>query len=144
MTDEARGLAAGAVDLGRPGWTMHVSGAASGGTLELFEERRDATGGPPPHVHRGREELFHVLEGRYVFVRDREEIELSVGDSILIPRGTRHHFRTLVAPSRTLIVIAPAGLEGFFREMGAEIAGGKTALEAMTMLSARYDSHPVD
>ena len=144
MTNEPRGQACRPVDLGRPGWTMRVSGAATGGTLELFEERRDATGGPPPHVHRDREELFHVLEGRYLFVRDREEIELTVDDSILIPRGTRHHFRTLVAPSRTLIVIAPAGLEGFFREMGSELARGRTPLEAMTLLSARYDSHPAD
>jgi mannose-6-phosphate isomerase-like protein (cupin superfamily) len=144
MTDEPRGQASRRIDLGRPGWTMQVSGAASGGTLELFEERRDATGGPPPHVHRQREELFYVLEGRYVFVREREEVELTPGDSILIGRGTRHHYRTLVAPSRTLIVIAPAGLEGFFREMGTELAAGKTPLDAMTLLSARYDSHPVD
>jgi quercetin dioxygenase-like cupin family protein len=144
MTDELRGRADRRVDLGRPGWTMLVSSSASNGSLELFEERRDATGGPPPHVHREHEELFYVLGGRYVFVRDRDEIELTEGDSIVIPRGTRHHYRTLLAPSRTLILIAPAGLEGFFREMGTELAGGLTPLQAMTRLSARYDSQPVD
>jgi quercetin dioxygenase-like cupin family protein len=79
-----------------------------------------------------------------VFVRDRAEIELTAGESVVIPRGTRHQFRTLDAPSRTLILIVPAGLEGFFREMGTELAAGRTALEAMTALSARFDSHPVD
>ncbi len=144
MTDESRGRASRRVDLGQPGWTMRVSGAESNGSLELFEERRDTTGGPPPHVHREHEELFHVLEGRYVFIRDHQEVELAAGESILIPRGVRHHFRTLVAPARTLILIVPAGLEGFFREMGTELAGGKTPLEAMTSLSARHDAHPVD
>jgi mannose-6-phosphate isomerase-like protein (cupin superfamily) len=144
MQPERRAKPASAVDLGRPGWTMLASGPATNGSFELFEERRDATGGPPPHVHREHEELFYVLEGRYVFVRDRDEIDLVPGQSIVIPRGTRHHFRTQVAPARTLILIVPAGLEGFFREMGVEIGAGRTPLEAMTALSARYDSHPVD
>jgi hypothetical protein len=42
-----------------------------------------------------------------------------------------------------LILIVPAGLEGFFREMGARLGDGATALEAMTALAATYDSHPV-
>ena len=132
------------VTLGRPGWTMLASGGDTNGSFELFEERRDRTGGPPPHVHREHEELFYVLEGRYVFVRDREEIQVEPGGAVVIPRGTRHHFRTLVEPSRTLILIVPAGLEGFFRGMGDELAAGRTPLEAMTILSRTFDSHPLD
>ena len=45
--------------------------------------------------------------------------------------------------SKTLIVIAPAGLEAFFREMGVRIAAGATPLEAMTALSETHDAHPV-
>jgi uncharacterized RmlC-like cupin family protein len=123
---------------------MLAGAAATNGSFELFEELRTAKGGPPPHVHRDHEELFYVLEGRYVFVRDRTEFELTAGESVVIPRGTRHHYRTLIAPSRTLILIVPAGLEGFFREMGTELAAGRTPLEAMTTLSARFDAHPVD
>lgn len=144
MTDERARRPDGPVPLGRPGWTMLASGGATNSSFELFEERRDTPGGPPPHVHRDHEELFYVLDGRYLFVRDRDELELMPGDSVVIPRATRHQFRTLVAPARTLILIVPAGLEGFFREMGSEIAAGRTPLEAMTALSARYDSHPVD
>jgi quercetin dioxygenase-like cupin family protein len=65
------------------------------------------------------------------------------GQVVFVPRGTRHHFRTLAAGCRTLIVIAPAGLQGFFREMGVRIEAGATPLEAMTALSEMYDSHPV-
>ena len=144
MAEESRQRADRPVDLGRPGWTMLAGAATTNGSFELFEELRIATGGPPPHVHRGHEELFYVLEGRYVFVRDRTEIELMAGESVVIPRGTRHQYQTLVAPSRTLILIVPAGLEGFFREMGTELFAGRTPLEAMTALSARFDSHPVD
>ena len=132
------------VPLGRPGWTLLASGAMTQGGFELFQEVRTTKGGPPPHVHRERDEAFFVLEGRYVFVRGREEVELLPGESIFVPRGTRHAFRTLVEPSRTLIIVAPAGLEVFFQEMGARLAAGATALEAMTELSATHDSHPVD
>lgn len=133
------------VDIGRPGWTMLASAGLTNGAFELFQEERSTTGGPPPHVHRELDEAFFVLEGRYRFVRDHdEEVELVEGGFMFIPRGTRHAFRTLEVPSRTLILLVPAGLEGFFREMGTRLAGGASALEAMTALSDRYDSHPVE
>jgi len=134
----------GGVSLGRPGWTMLASGELTRGAYELFQELRSVTGGPPPHVHRDRDEAFFVLEGHYIFVRDYEEVAIGPGEFIFVPRGTRHAFRTLEAPARTLILIAPAGLEGFFREMGGRLAEGATPLEAMTALSATHDSHPVD
>ena len=144
MADAVPSNSTRGVALGRPGWTLLVSGDLSGGTFELFEEIRQRPGGPPPHVHRERDESFYVLEGRYVFTRDRADMELGPGESVFVPRGTRHHFRTLVARSRTLIIVAPAGLEVFFREMGARIGAGATPLEAMTALSATHDAHPVE
>ncbi len=72
-----------------------------------------------------------------------DEIEVGPGQVVFVPRGTRHHYRTLGAKSRTLIIIAPAGLEAFFREMGARLAAGASPLEAMTALSELHDSHPV-
>jgi quercetin dioxygenase-like cupin family protein len=95
-------------------------------------------------VHRERDEGFYVLEGRYRFEYGDAELTLEPGEFVFVPRGTRHHFRTLLAPSRTLIFVAPAGLEGFFREMGVQLASGATPLAAMRALSATHDSHPVD
>ena len=131
------------VSLGRPGWTLLASSELTGGAFELFEEVREAPSGPPPHVHRDRDETFYVLEGRYVFTRGTDEIEVGPGQMVFVPRGTRHHYRTLQVDSKTLIVIAPAGLEAFFREMGVRIAAGATPLEAMTALSGTHDAHPV-
>ncbi len=131
------------VSLGRPGWTLLASSELTGGAFELFEEVREAPSGPPPHVHRDRDETFYVLEGRYVFTRGTDEIEVGPGQVVFVPRGTRHQYRTMQVDSKTLIVIAPAGLEDFFREMGVRIAAGATPLEAMTALSETYDAHPV-
>lgn len=132
------------VDFGRPGWTLLASSDLTGGAFELFSETRPTLSGPPRHVHRDRDEGFYILEGRYLFERSGEEVELLPGSFLFIPRGTKHSFRTLEPASRTLILVAPAGLQGFFREMGVRIAAGATALEAMTTLSATHDSHPVD
>lgn len=128
--------------MGRPGWELFASGAETGGAFELFLETREVPGGPPAHVHREREEGFYVVEGRYRFRRGTEELEVGPGEFVHVPRGTRHEYRTLVAPSRTLILIAPAGLEAYFREAGALLEAGQTPLEAMTALSASHDVHP--
>ncbi len=83
-----------------------------------------------------------MLQGRYVFDRAGEEVDLRPGGFLFVPRGTRHGFRTLEPDSRTLILVAPAGLEAFFREMAIRMAAGASALEAMTELSATHDSIP--
>ena len=132
------------IEIGRPGWTLLASSGLTGGAFELFQEVRPVLGGPPPHVHRDRDEAFYVLEGRYRFTREADEVELEPGSFLFVPRGTRHTFRTLEPNSRTLILVAPAGLQAFFREMGVRMASGATALEAMTALSEMHDAHPVD
>jgi mannose-6-phosphate isomerase-like protein (cupin superfamily) len=120
-----------------------AGGADTGGVFELIQETRTTRGGPAPHIHRERDEAFLVLEGRYRFVRGDEETVAGEGAFLFVPRGTRHTFRTLVAPSRVLIVVAPAGLEAYFRAMGEGLDGGRTAPDIMLELSARYDTHPV-
>ena len=126
-----------------PEWLVVAGAADTGGTFELIQETRAVPGGPAPHVHRERGEGFLVLEGRYRFVRGEEETEVGEGAFVFVPRGTRHTFRTLAAPSRVLIVVAPAGLDGYFREMAEGLAAGRAAPDIMLELSARYDTHPV-
>ncbi len=142
-TDDEAGPTTGRA-FGRPGWTLLASSDLTGGAFELFQETRPTLGGPPRHVHRNRDEAFYILEGRYLFERADERVEVLPGTFLFIPRGTRHAFRTLVPDSRTLILVAPAGLQAFFAQMGVRMAAGATALEAMTALSATHDSHPVE
>lgn len=124
-------------------WTVLASGSETNGRFELLEERRPMGTGPVPHVHREREEAFYVVEGRYRFWRADEELEVGPGEVVLVPRGTRHHFLALGDPCRTLIIVSPPGLEGFFRRMGELIDAGRDPLEAMTELSAGFDAVPM-
>lgn len=82
-----------------------------GGDLLLFKASRDEGfdslfieltsppgGGPPPHTDPS-EELFYVLEGEFEFVSPGPEglttRRLQVGDSVCVPRGAPHTYRTL-------------------------------------------------
>jgi mannose-6-phosphate isomerase-like protein (cupin superfamily) len=126
-----------------PEWLVKAGASDTGGAYELIQETRAVEGGPAPHVHRERDEGFLVLEGRYRFIRGDEETEVGEGAFVFVPRGFRHTFRTLAAPSRVLIVVAPAGLDGYFREMAEGLAAGRAAPDIMLELSARFDTHPV-
>lgn len=48
----------------------------------------------PEHMHKVKEEAFHMLWGDLKLVRDGEEIALKAGDAVIIERGQWHSFRT--------------------------------------------------
>tara|TARA_B100000745_G_C19841420_1_gene278944 strand:- start:53 stop:457 length:405 start_codon:yes stop_codon:yes gene_type:complete len=47
----------------------------------------------PTHHHDDAEEMFYVFEGSGTAVVNGEEHEMSVGDVLLVPRGSPHSFR---------------------------------------------------
>jgi hypothetical protein len=61
---------------------------------------------------------------------------------VLIPRGTDHSF-SQSAGARCLLIIAPAGLEGFFRELAEGLQAGRSGADLRAELAGRYDSDPV-
>jgi len=82
-----------------------------------------------------------VLEGRFTFTLGEEEREVEPGSWVLVPRGTRHGF-TASADARALILVAPAGLEDFFAELGGGLARGLPTQEIRAGLKGRFDSIP--
>lgn len=120
---------------------LTVSAEQSGGSLEVIEGHGPTA--PPPHVHRDRAEFFVVLEGRINFTLGTDVFDVEVGGTVFVPRGTRHGFRP-GPTSRYLLVIAPAGLEGFFTELGEGLAAGKSSEEIRAVLAGKYDSTPTD
>ena len=119
---------------------VKISGRDTGGSFEVIEFRGN-TASPPPHIHREREECIHVLDGRFTFTIGHDEIETAPGSWVFIPRGTRHGF-TATADARALILVVPAGLEGFFAELGGALAAGTPTHEVRAALKGRFDSIP--
>ena len=119
--------------------TLKLSAAETGGAFEMIE-----FSGPnaPPHLHRARDETFFVLHGSFTFRLADEVVAAPAGSCVFVPRGVHHGF-TLQPGSRALLVIAPAGLEGYFRELGRALEAGRSGGDIRRALADRYDSIPI-
>ena len=116
---------------------LKATAATTGGAFTLFEEREPAD--TPLHVHEREDELFFVLEGEHVFQVGDEEHAAGPGALVFAPRGVPHAQRRVVPrEGRVLILTAPAGLEGFFRDLAEAAAAGDLGPDAYARASARY------
>ena len=117
-----------------------VAGEETAGRFALVEtrERRDAI--PPCHVHAREDELVYVLEGHVVFAVGDETVDAPAGTCVLLPRGGEHTFRVESAEARLLVLVTPAGLEGYYRELDRPDAraGVAPGIERLVATAARY------
>jgi len=101
--------------------TFKVVGEDTNGAYSLFEVESNPGGGPPPHIHRSEDEIFCVLEGEHEVSIGERAIRASAGTIVYAPRNIPHAYKNVGATSgRILGFVAPAGLEGFFEEVGEE------------------------
>jgi quercetin dioxygenase-like cupin family protein len=120
--------------------TLKASATQTDGSFEVIEYVGPAA--PPPHIHRMREEAFYILEGSFTFVLGEDDaVEAPAGSFIFVPRGTRHGF-TVQQGGRALLLVSPAGLGGFFAELGAGLQAGRSGAEIRAALAGKYDSTP--
>ncbi len=81
---------------------VHLEQARNADRLSIIEHRMAKDFAPPLHVHHAEDETFHVLEGQFRFQRDGETLEAAAGDTIYLPKGSRHGFRVLSDYGRCL------------------------------------------
>jgi quercetin dioxygenase-like cupin family protein len=97
--------------------------------------------GPPAHIH-PHAEAFYVLEGSMEFLVGEERIRLEAGGFALVPGGRVHTFANVGAgPARYLILLTPAGYEGYFAEVSAlrrERPGAPPDRERVAAIAQRY------
>jgi quercetin dioxygenase-like cupin family protein len=73
--------------------------------------------GIPIHRHFQMDEAFYVIDGGGTFILDDAPHSIDKGSSIFIPKNAWHGFQN---PDRELLllwIVAPPGLEAFFREV---------------------------
>jgi mannose-6-phosphate isomerase-like protein (cupin superfamily) len=130
--DEGEHLRFGEVEI-----LIRASGESTGGAFALFEENEPVD--TPLHVHENEDELFYVLEGEHVFQVGEEEFPTGPGGLVFAPRGVPHAQRRVVPRSgRVLVLTAPAGLEGFFRELARADRAGELGPEAYASASRNH------
>lgn len=100
------------------GWLMTFLAIAEDtrGQFALIEAVARKGNVPPPHIHHREEETFYVLEGEMtVSVGDRT-IRATPGTTVIVPRDVVHSFAIESQQLRMLILVTPAGMEGWFKE----------------------------
>lgn len=113
--------------------------ATSGNQLSVIETCNAPGFGPPFHKH-AETEIFHVLEGRYLFEVDGKRFVANVGDTITVPGGIPHGFVNLDdRPSRQLVLIVP-GLDAkaFFTELGDVMKMGRPDAALQSAFAAKW------
>jgi quercetin dioxygenase-like cupin family protein len=98
---------------------VKISGSDTDGALAIFEQTSLSQGrGTPLHVHPEQDEIFYVLEGNYKFKVGDDLFDLTVGDSIFLPRKVPHAWTQVSTKGKMTVILQPAGkLENFFITM---------------------------
>ncbi len=98
--------------------TFLITGEETGGAFFMAELSVAPGGGTPPHIHSREDEAFRLLEGSLTIQVGGDTITASAGDFAFLPRGIAHSFKnTGDGCAKALVLITPAGLEGFFKEV---------------------------
>jgi quercetin dioxygenase-like cupin family protein len=127
--------------LGSIGARFMIDGEETGGGFSLLEHPMSPRAlAAPLHRHNREDEYSYVLEGRMGALLGDEVLTAEAGDLVFKPRNQWHTFWNAAdEPCRILEIIAPAGFEGFFKEL-SDMGG---ALEAdpqdLADLGARYE-----
>ena len=132
------------VDLGVVAMRVLAAGEAVTGKSFTLAEFSGAGAGPwtVPHVHRGFEESFFILEGNFSFTIGEKVIEATAGMYLLVPRETTHTITAADGGGRFLTLMVPGGLEDMFFELGTLPPNAISDPATRAAISARYDSIP--
>jgi quercetin dioxygenase-like cupin family protein len=100
-----------------PGNIFIMAGAATGSPNLAFGTQQIPLGdGIPVHRHFQMDEAFYVLEGAGTFILNEVPHPFGKGGTIFIPKNAWHGFANPDQELLLLWIMAPAGLDGFFRE----------------------------
>jgi quercetin dioxygenase-like cupin family protein len=106
-------------------YTQKLTGAQTDGRLFQMLVTEPLGAAPPVHVHRDADETFYVLDGEITFYAGDAEIEATSGDFVFVPRGCPHTFLVRSTQARMFVTFGPAGVEGFFSELGTNATDGQ-------------------
>ncbi|HWK29677.1 MAG TPA: cupin domain-containing protein [Solirubrobacter sp.] len=87
-----------------------VAGWATQGQYALVEACVDADTELPAHVAQREDVVLYVLDGELEGTVDRTPHRARTGEALVLDRGLPRRLRA-TAPTRVLVLIAPAGLE---------------------------------
>lgn len=122
--------------LGGGTFAVLLDAAATNGQLGVGRFRVQQGEAPPYHKHLREDEVFMLISGTALLWCDDEELELSEGGIVFLPRNVPHSYRITSPQADLLMMCTPGGFEGMFLQAGKRIGAagerpGAPDLEAM-------------
>src|SRR5260370_13018179 len=103
---------------------IKAPGATTGGAFSLLEALLPPGTSPPLHIHRAEDEPMWVIAGALTFRVGEETFGAGPGSFAFMPRDVPHTFVVEgTTTARVLILLVPAGGEGYFIEGGRPAEG---------------------
>ena len=122
-----------------------LDGKATDGQLMIG--RFDVSQGeaPPYHRHTHEDEVFMLIKGTALVWVDDQEMELSEGGIVFLPKMIPHAYRITSKKADLLMINTPAGIEGMFRHAGRDKStprpdGFEISPTLLSEASEKYDS----
>jgi quercetin dioxygenase-like cupin family protein len=102
--------------------------------LEMVASRPDQT---PLHSHSQEDELVCVVQGEVTFYLDGKRLECPAGTCVFLPKGSAHTHSIESAEAKLLVLVMPAGLEGYYLDLDG-MANTEQNVDRLITVSARY------
>src|SRR5438105_6389023 len=127
-------------EVGGPLPTQHrLMAEQTGGAAFVFTGSIEPGTLVPPHVHEREDEVTYILDGEMTVELGTDIFKAAAGAVVWKPRGLRHaQWNATNRAVRYFEVVTPAGLEGFFMEIGRLTAAGGLQVEAVMEASRKY------
>jgi mannose-6-phosphate isomerase-like protein (cupin superfamily) len=125
--------------------TLKVSESNSEGKYSLIEMIHPPNTGPALHIHSNAPEAYYVLDGNYSIICGDRSYQSKTGDFVFIPKGIPHNYKSGPQGGKVL-VISPAGLEGYFKEVAdiLHIQGKEIPWNREVEIAQRYGQEFLD
>jgi quercetin dioxygenase-like cupin family protein len=95
--------------------------------------------GPVLHEHGRMVDSFYILDGTLTLRLGDEAVEATAGSYALVPPGNAHTFSTQAEAVKLLNIFAPAGFEGYVREIAERARSGDLDQAGMAEIASKYD-----
>ena len=116
-----------------------LDGAATDGQLCMLVDNPPSGWALPPHRHANEAETIHVVAGEFELVVDGERRTMRAGDTAHVPRGVLHSGRNVgTTTGRRVVVFTPAGIEGWFAEVGTAAPDDDVDLASVMAAAQRF------
>ncbi len=120
--------------------SLLLTGQQTGDRFALLETLEKKGTEPPCYIHTREDQVVYVLEGLVSYYADGEWLYCPEGTLVHLPKGSEHTFSVKSEQARLLVMLVPAGLEGYYREMGVPVGQPEEeiGIERQVATAARY------